>query len=241
MLAGTTMAIADELMAIDSALAELEFKALDDGVLGACLSTRDAATLNRLRIEAKTLLDQTLGIANNFSLSLHFSSNANSLAAVQECRGLIQGAVNHLRRGTGLTTQANAFSKPVFVDSSRLAALRAVKSAQWDLTRLIRLCEELNIAYSNDCYMSVAMLVRAILDHVPPLLGKQNFSEIANNYSGPSSFKKSMQNLQQSLRNIADAHLHIPIRQREVLPTGQQVDFHKDLDVLLGEIVRTLK
>ena len=154
---------------------------------------------------------------------------------------MIQGAVNHLRRGAAITTQPPSLSKPAFVDLSRLAALRAAKSSQWDLTRLIRLCEELNIAYSSDCFMSVAMLVRAILDHIPPLLGKQNFADIANNYAGPSSFKKSMQNLQLSLRNIADAHLHVPIRQKEVLPTGQQIDFHKDLDVLLGEIVRTLK
>lgn len=84
-------------------------------------------------------------------------------------------------------------------------------------------------------------MASGILDHVPPLLGKQNFSDVVNNYAGPSSFKKSLQNLQLSLRNIADAHLHVPIQQKGVLPTGQQVDFHKDLDVLLGEIVRTLK
>lgn len=84
-------------------------------------------------------------------------------------------------------------------------------------------------------------MAAGILDHVPPSLGKQNFSDVANNYAGPSSFKKSMQNLQLSLWNIADAHLHVPIRQKEVLPTGQQVDFHKDLDLLLGEIVKTLK
>lgn len=154
---------------------------------------------------------------------------------------MIQGAVNHLRRGDAITTKPSPLSRADFVDLSRLAALRAAKSPQWDLTRLIRLCEEVNIAYLNDCFMSVAMLVRAILDHVPPLLGKQTFADVANNYAGPSLFKKSMQNLQLSLRNIADAHLHVPVRQKEVLPTGQQVDFHKDLDVLLGEIVRTLK
>jgi len=236
------MSIEDELLGIDKALGELEFKVIDDGVLGSSLSSRDAASLKRLRIEAKTILDHALGIANNFSLSLHFSSSTDSsLAAVQECRGLIQGAVNHLRRGAAIAPQPFSFSKVQFVDLSRLAALRTASSAQWDLTRLIRLCEELNIAYANECYMSVAMLVRAILDHVPPLLSKSNFSDVANNYAGPTSFKKSMRNLQSSLRNIADAHLHVPIRQKEVLPTGQQIDFHTDLDVLLGEIVRKLK
>lgn len=236
------MAIEDELISIDSALVELEFRIADDGTLGSFANSRDEATLKRLRIEAKTILDHALGIANNFSLSLHFSPIGGSpLAAVQECRALIQGAVNHLRRGEVIVAQPYSPSKTQFVDLSRLAALRAAKSPKWDLTRLIRLCEELNISYSNDCFMSVAMLVRAILDHVPPLLGKQTFADVSNNYGGPSSFKKSMQNLQLSLRNIADAHLHVPIRQKEVLPTRQQVDFHKDLDVLLGEIVRTLK
>jgi hypothetical protein len=50
-----------------------------------------------------------------------------------------------------------------------------------------------------------------------------------------------MANLNNSLRNIADAHLHVQIRQSEVLPTLQQVDFKADLDALLAEIVRILK
>ena len=236
------MAVEDELVSIDAALAELEFRIVDDGVLGSFPNSQDEVTFKRLRIEAKMILDRALGFANSFSMNLHFSPiGGSSLAAVQECRAVIQGAVNHLRRGLEAAPKSNLLPKTQFVDLSRLAALRAARSPKWDLTRLVRLCEELNIAYSADCFMSVAMLVRAILDHVPPLLGKQTFSDVANNYAGPSSFKKSMQNLQSSLRHIADAHLHIPVRQKEVLPTAQQVDFHKDLDVLLGEIVRTLK
>jgi len=127
------MAIEEELMSIDNALAELEFKIIDDGVAGSHLNGRDSANLIRLRIEAKTILDQALGIANNFSLNLHFlSSTRSSLAAVQECRGLIQGAVNHLRRGAGIATQRIAFFKPVFVDLSRLTALRSAESPQWE-------------------------------------------------------------------------------------------------------------
>lgn len=234
------MAVEDELMAIAKAISELESRIIDDGVR-LHLSSRDEALFKRLRIEAKSILDDVLGVANNFSFNLNFSGTGSSSAAVQECRALIEGAVNHLHRRPAIATHPPTFSKLQFVDMSRLAALRATKSPEWDLTRLIRLCEELNFAYSNDCFMSVAMLVRAILDHVPPLLGKQNFADVANNYACPSSFKKSMNSLQLSLRNIADAHLHLPIRRKEVLPTGQQVDFHKDLDVLLGEIVRTLK
>jgi hypothetical protein len=232
------MAVEDELLAIADAMTVIVVKTRDFGLPVDYLGGDDNAKFKRLRLEAKTLLDDALGPVNNFSLNLPTSNSTN---AVQECREIIEGAVAHLRRRPAISARSSPMSKTPFMAPSRLAELRAAKSAQWDLTRLIRLCEELNLAYANDCFMSVAMLGRAILDHVPPLLGKQQFADIANNYAGPSSFKKSMQSLQLSLRNIADAHLHLPIRDKEVLPTGQQVDFHKDLDVLLGEIVRTLK
>ena len=85
------------------------------------------------------------------------------------------------------------------------------------------------------------MVARAISDHIPPIFSFKTFAEVANNYPGATSFRKSMANLNNSLRNIADAHLHVQIRQSEVLPTLQQVDFKADLDALLAEIVRILK
>ena len=65
LLAGTAMTI-DALLAIDSALAELELKIIEGGSLGSFADSRDRASLTRLRIEAKTLLGDALGLANNF-------------------------------------------------------------------------------------------------------------------------------------------------------------------------------
>ena len=106
--------------------------------------------------------------------------------------------------------------------------------------KLIELCRELNECYSNENYLAVAMLTRALLDHIPPIFGFINFSEVANNYKGSRSFKASMLHLDNSCRKIADAHLHGPIRKREVLPSRTQVNFANDVDVLLSEIVRIL-
>src|SRR5712672_4100537 len=47
---------------------------------------------------------------------------------------------------------------------------------------------------------------------------------------GRKSFKASMQTLDRSLRNIADQHLHSPIRSSETLRNARQVDFGNDLD-----------
>ena len=121
----------------------------------------------------------------------------------------------------------------------RLTEMRKLVSARFDFKKLIRLCEEINTVYSEECYLATAMLVRGILDHVPPLFGQSSFKEAANNYGGGGkSFKEAMQHLESAARKVADAHLHMPIRKSETLPTAQQVNFASQLDVLLAEIVR---
>ena len=131
--------------------------------------------------------------------------------------------------------------KTDYVDLERLAQLESIKSPEYDLKKLIQLCKEINIAHQNHCNMSIAMLLRAVIDHVPPIFKVSKFSEVANNYSGTKSFKKAMDHLSNSLRNIADSHLHVQIRKKEDLPTFNQVNFMADLDLLLSEIVRIMQ
>jgi len=125
------------------------------------------------------------------------------------------------------------------ISESRLAELRALTPPDFDFRKLVRLCEELNVAFQEECYFSTAMVTRGLLDHVPPVFGFRTFSEMANNYAGGGkSFKEAMQHLENAARKVADAHLHTPIRKSEVLPAPQQVNFSAQLDVLLSEIVR---
>ena len=129
---------------------------------------------------------------------------------------------------------------PHFVNLTRIIQLKEIQNENFDLSRLIKFCEELNENYQNGNYYSVAMLGRSILNHVPPVLGFRTFIEVANNY-GNRSFKGNMSHLQNSMKNIADNYLHETIRRNEVLPTSNQVNFSPDLDVLLGEVIRKLK
>jgi hypothetical protein len=131
--------------------------------------------------------------------------------------------------------------KPAFVNPERIEQLRQIESDSYDLRRLIAMCEELNHCSDHDCLMSIAMLTRAIIDHVPPIFDARTFAEIASSYGGGKSFKASMQHLSGSARAIADSHLHAQVRRRVALPTRTQVDFSRDLDVLLGEIVVVLE
>ncbi len=128
----------------------------------------------------------------------------------------------------------------IYVNTDRILEIKNIHNPDFDLSVLIKKCEELNITFKNAAYYSVAILVRSIIDHVPPIFEKRNFGEVSSNY-GTKSFKASMTQLDNSSRKIADSFLHNPIRKKEVLPSETQVDFSRELDVLLGEIVRILK
>ena len=130
-----------------------------------------------------------------------------------------------------------------FIDEGRLQELKEIssKKSKFDLSKLIKLSDELNSNYSHENYFATAMLTRAIMDHVPPIFGKDKFTEVVNNYRGTTSFKKSMKNLDDFQRNISDGILHEQIRDSASLPNKTQVNCSQALDQLLGEIVRILK
>lgn len=134
--------------------------------------------------------------------------------------------------------------KDDFINRSRIDELKAISQHKFDLTKLIKLCEELNDNFISGNYLTIGMIGRTIINHVPPIFGLNTFDEVANNYGGTqknSSFKKLMQNLNGTLKNIADSYLHQTIRHSETLPNLTQIDFRREMDVLLGEIVRLLK
>lgn len=125
------------------------------------------------------------------------------------------------------------------IAEERIEQLRGIKCSQFDLKKLVRLCEEINTVYAAGCYFATAMLIRGVLDHVPPLFGLKTFNEVANNYSGGGkSFKDHMEHLHNASRKVADSYLHVPVRQRETLPAPQDVNSGQDLAALLAEIVR---
>jgi len=123
-----------------------------------------------------------------------------------------------------------------YINKKRFQALKK-KTGKFDFSRLLQMLTELDCAFSAGNYISVILLVRAVLDHVPPIFNLNTFTEVANNY-GTKSFKDSMSHLENSSRKIADSYLHTRIRKKESLPNKTQVNFSSDIDVLLAEVVR---
>jgi hypothetical protein len=204
----------------------------------------DQGTIERVTVVAKTVIDRELGALNDFSTSISnikiFEKNGfgPTLTGVMKLAAVLQGASELI--ASNPSTPASLPNKPElpsYVHSLRIAEVVAASSIKWDMRRLVRLCEELNSASDQGCHMSVAMLVRSITDHVPPIFGMKSFSEVANNHGG-KSFRDHMGHLNESLRKVADKYLHAQIRPSEGLPTSVQVDFRSALDSLLEEVVR---
>ena len=127
-----------------------------------------------------------------------------------------------------------------YVDKKRIEELEKIKSKNFDFTRLIAILKELNTAYQNKMIFAIPPLVRSIIDQVPPIFDRSDFSEVSGNF-GSKSFRDSMNILDKSSRKIADSYLHTKIRKNESsLPTETQINFKHDLDVLLQEILRVI-
>jgi hypothetical protein len=140
-----------------------------------------------------------------------------------------------------LTKHRNANETAInpYVNLGRINEINSISDDKFDLRKLVRLCEELNICFAKECFLSTMMLLRAILDHVPPIFSFKTFADVASQYTGGRSFKQAMQHLESS-RTISDHWLHSQIRRPESLPNVTQINFSNDLDFLLAEVVRIL-
>lgn len=239
---------AHDLQGIATEMEELLPRFRDGGsISGLILPTEYTATFTALRLEAKSILDGALGRLNDYSTHLmRIYSDEPSYAEVQSATEVTRGgarAVERKQQTQASATVSGAPKERPYVDPSRIIALQGLSDAKWDFLRLLELCREINVAWANRCYLSTAMLLRTILNHVPPVLGFATFAEVASNYGGSKekSFKQIMQRLEASLRSIADSHLHRAIRTREDVPSSTQVDFAAELDLLLSEAIRVAR
>jgi hypothetical protein len=91
--------------------------------------------------------------------------------------------------------------------------------SQFDVAKLLRLIEELNDNYRRrNSYASHALL-RAILDHIPPILGQRDFNAVTNNHSWGRTDKRYLKKLA-DFRDQADDALH-----RQISAQADLLDF----------------
>jgi hypothetical protein len=153
-----------------------------------------------------------------------------------------------LFKAAKLVTQVNSttfnlthFQSPIeFISTNYIENLNTLNStSNFDLTRLIYYCEQVNYNYSNSHYESVAFLSRAIIHHVPPIFDQKNFQSLCSQSENgkDSSFKKSCVNLQSSLKHIVDDLIHRPISNSETPLAEQEINFSQDLNRLIRGVI----
>ena len=128
-----------------------------------------------------------------------------------------------------------------YISHDRLSGFLKIQSASFDLARASALLHEMNESARAGNLHSLALLLRALIDHTAPVFGVRTFKEFINNTSLPKSLKKNFELLDNTLRNIADLFLHDHISGRVLLPTELQVDFRQSLDQYLGHLIGQLK
>jgi hypothetical protein len=104
--------------------------------------------------------------------------------------------------------------------------------------KLICLLNELNSNYElKNVYSSLA-LIRAVLDHIPPILGCSSFEEVVNNYHWTRVDKKYMEALS---KDASDDALHRQISKKEDLLDMLNIQNSIAINVLLQECLESKK
>jgi len=161
-----------------------------------------------------------------------------SVEAVKEKGGALKDLIHSLKN----PNQADAHWRPEsnsisdFVDCRVIEELRSLVSSSFDLSKVIRFCEEINSSFSAGNYIATTLLIRALINHIPPVFGQKTFQQVISQVS--KSRRELFKPLEDISRDVADLHTHDLIRHKENLPTQNQVEpFKPNLEVLLHEVV----
>ena len=101
-------------------------------------------------------------------------------------------------------------STDAFVETSVIDQLRQCPNKKFDLGKVVRFCEGLNSSYSSGNYLASTLLIRALLNHVPPVFGHTAFQQVVS--QSPKSVKELLRPLEEVSRDVADLHTHSLIR-----------------------------
>ncbi|MEV6999300.1 hypothetical protein AB0N62_16645 [Streptomyces sp. NPDC093982] len=129
-----------------------------------------------------------------------------------------------------------------YIDPALLDDLeKAAQTSSWKLHKLIALCRELNENYAAGNPYSSAAMIRAILDHIPPVFGHQDFKQVAAQH--PFAMQRTDKAHAQRLaafKDIAHDGLHRPISTAVPAIGMDDLEAPARLNAILHEVARLL-
>ncbi|MFJ4981492.1 hypothetical protein ACIP6X_40310 [Streptomyces coeruleorubidus] len=143
----------------------------------------------------------------------------------------------------GEAPPAAAPERRQYVDAGLMDDLDgAAKKTPWRVRKLIALCQELNDAFVVGSPHACAALIRAILDHIPPVFGHKDFRHVAAQHSFPvqRTDKAHAKNLA-DFKDIADDVMHRPIGFNVPVISMDDIPAPVRLNAILHEVLRLLR
>lgn len=152
-------------------------------------------------------------------------------AEIQALLPDIEAALEHSNEA-GLAIGTSAW----IVDSSLIDRLAQTSSTAVDIDSLVRLCKEINSSFAHGNIVATALVMRAVLNYVPPAFGQGTFEQVVAHIG--RSLKDSFGHLENGLRKIADFHTHRRIGGGDFYPSVAQVEPYKpQFELLLQQVV----
>lgn len=110
-------------------------------------------------------------------------------------------------------------------------------------SKLIEHCISLNNSYKKKNYMTMAIIIRGILDYIPTIFGFTHTAQVYSELSGRKTFKDALHQLDQAIRNLADDVLHSPARKGETLKVSKlNIDnLQNNFVIVLSEATEQLR
>jgi len=127
-----------------------------------------------------------------------------------------------------------------YVDPRIIGMIKAGEGGRWDYTKLLGLLQELEDNYRDGNGYAAHALLRAVLDHVPPLFAQPNFTGVVNNHSWGRTDRSYVKRLA-AFRDQADDALHRPINRSPDLLTVEDMPTREAVNSFLRECAARLE
>lgn len=129
---------------------------------------------------------------------------------------------------------------PQYVNNNLIEELKAKQGhTRLSPDKLLQLMRELNACFRDGHAYACHALVRAIIDHVPPILGCQSFEQVVSNYQWTRTDKKYVQRLLE-FKVQADDVMHRHIRTSRGVITMHDLPNSGYINALLRECIDKL-
>ncbi|MFI1092888.1 hypothetical protein [Streptomyces sp. NPDC020917] len=131
---------------------------------------------------------------------------------------------------------------PQYVNGNLIKELEAKQGlTRLSPDKLLQLVSELNACFREGHAYACHALVRAIIDHVPPILGQKSFQAAASNYAWPTDADRKYAKKLLEFKNQADDVLHRQIRTSRGVITMHDVPLAAYINALLRVCVDQLQ